>query len=108
VPDHPGGVSTACPVIVEGEEEVPRGHPPVRAFREAQRLTLKDISERCDLDLTTLSQLETGKQANPKLLTILLCVGAVGRRLHFSVHSSAEAALPPRRGRAALPDQQDR
>src|SRR4029077_15767626 len=65
----------------------------VRAFREAQGLTLKDVSERCGIDVATLSKLENGKQSNPTLFTMLLYVGAVGKRLHFSVLPRPKAAL---------------
>lgn len=73
------------PVIVEGEQEFWKAIREVRAFREAQGLTLKDVSERCGIDVATLSKLENGKQPNPTLFTMLLYVGAVGERLHFTV-----------------------
>src|SRR5438876_1623096 len=75
------------PVLVEGQQEFWKAIREVRAFREAQGLTLKDVSERCGIDVATLSKLENGKQANPTLFTMLLYVGAVGKRLHFSVHA---------------------
>src|SRR6266852_3255278 len=81
------------PIVVEGQEEFRKAIGRVRAFREAQGLTLKDISERCGIDVATLSKLENGKQANPTLFTMLLYVGAVGKRLHFSVHPRPQAAL---------------
>jgi chaperonin cofactor prefoldin len=56
----------------------------VRAFREAQGLTLKDVSERCGIDVATLSKLENGKQANPTLFTMLLVVFSKGRRLEYA------------------------
>ena len=74
------------PLVVEGQEEFWTAIRQVRAFREAQGLTLKAVSERCGIDVATLSKLENGKQANPTLFTMLLYVGAVGKRLHFSVH----------------------
>jgi transcriptional regulator with XRE-family HTH domain len=73
------------PVIVEGAEEFWIAIRQLRAFREAQGLTLKDVSERCGIDVATLSKLENGKQANPTLFTMLLYVGAVGKRLTFSI-----------------------
>jgi len=82
------------PIIVEGQQEFWEAIRTVRAFREAQGLTLKDVSERCGIDVATLSKLENGKQANPTLFTILLYVGAVGKRLHFSVRERPQVAVP--------------
>ena len=81
------------PILVAGQEEFWKAIRQVRAFREAQGLTLKDVSERCGMDVATLSKLENGKQANPTLFTMLLYVGAVGKRLHFSVRPRPQAAL---------------
>ena len=80
------------PVMVEGQAEFWNAIRQVRAFREAQGLTLKDVSERCGIDVATLSKLENGKQPNPTLFTMLLYVGAVGKRLHFSVRPRPHAA----------------
>src|SRR5262249_47084062 len=60
------------PIFVEGEHEFWKAIRKVRAYREAQGLTLKDVSERCGIDVATLSKLENGKQANPTLFTMLL------------------------------------
>lgn len=81
------------PIIVEGQQEFWKAIRQVRAFREAQGLTLKKVSERCGIDVATLSKLENGKQANPTLFTMLLYVGAVGMRLHFSVMERPQVAL---------------
>src|SRR5262249_15401473 len=75
------------PILVEGARGFWEAIRQVRAFREAQGITLKEVSERCGIDVATLSKLENGKQANPTLFTMLLYVGAVGKRLHFSVRS---------------------
>src|SRR5947209_5907797 len=71
----------------------PNGPRQVPAFREAQGLTLKDISARCGMDVATLSKLENGKQATPTLFTMLLYIGAVGKRLHFSVRPRPQPTL---------------
>jgi transcriptional regulator with XRE-family HTH domain len=81
------------PIIVEGQQDFWKALGQVRAFRQAQGLTLKDVSDRCGIDVATLSKLENGKQANPTLFTILLYVGAVGRRLHISVRPGLEEPL---------------
>ncbi len=89
------------PVIVEGEQEFWKAIRAVRAFREAQGLTLKDVSERCGIDVATLSKLENGKQTNPTLFTMLLYVGAVGKRLHFSVRQRPQTILQISESRGA-------
>jgi transcriptional regulator with XRE-family HTH domain len=73
------------PIVVEGQAEFWQAIRQVRAFREAHGMTLKDVSDRCGIDVATLSKLENGKQANPTLFTMLLYVGAVGMRLNFNV-----------------------
>ncbi len=80
-------------VMVEGQEEFWKAIRQVRACREAQGLTLKDVSQRCGIDVATLSKLENGKQPNPTLFTMLLYVGAVGQRLQFSVRHRPKAEL---------------
>jgi DNA-binding XRE family transcriptional regulator len=81
------------PIIVEGAEEFWKAIRQLRALREAQGLTLKDVSERCGIDVATLSKLENGKQANPTLFTMLLYVGAVGKRLTFSIRTRPKLAV---------------
>src|SRR5207244_3473616 len=81
------------PISVEGQQEFWKAIRQVRACREAQGLTLKDVSQRCGIDVATLSKLENGKQANLTLFTMLLYVGAVGKRLHFSVRERPQVAL---------------
>jgi transcriptional regulator with XRE-family HTH domain len=84
------------PILVEGGQEFWKAIRQVRAFREARGLTLKEVSQRCGIDVATLSKLENGKQANPTLFTILLYVGAVGMRLDFTArerrHVEAEVS----------------
>src|SRR5580704_484081 len=80
-------------VIVEGQQEFWKVIRRVRGFREAQGLTLKDVSERCGIDVATLSKLENGKQANPTLFTMLLYAGAVGKRMYFSVRERPRATV---------------
>ena len=81
------------PISVEGQQEFWKAIRQVRAFPEAQGLTLKEVSARCGMDVATLSKLENGKQANPTLFTMLLYVGAVGKRLHFSVRQQPQPDL---------------
>jgi hypothetical protein len=81
------------PVVVAGEQEFWKAIRKVRAFRRARGMTLKDVSVRCGIDVATLSKLENGKQVNPTLFTMLLYVGAVGKRLYFSVRPRPQAAV---------------
>jgi transcriptional regulator with XRE-family HTH domain len=81
------------PILVEGAKEFWKAIREVRALREAQGLTLKDVSERCGIDVATLSKLENGKQANPTLFTMLLYVGAVGKRLAFSIQEKPQVPV---------------
>lgn len=80
------------PVIVDGQQEFWKAIGRARAFREAQGITLKEVSERCGIDVATLSKLENGKQANPTLFTMLLYFGALGKRLHFAVRDRSKLA----------------
>ena len=81
------------PIIVEGQQEFWQAIRKARAYREAQGLTLRDVSDRCGIDVATLSKLENGKQANPTLFTMLLYIGALGKRLHFSVQARPPATV---------------
>jgi transcriptional regulator with XRE-family HTH domain len=81
------------PIIVEGAEEFWKAIRQLRAFREAQGVTLKDVSERCGIDVATLSRLENGKQPNPTLFTMLLYVGALGKRLAFSIRERPQISV---------------
>jgi transcriptional regulator with XRE-family HTH domain len=81
------------PILVEGQEEFWKAIHELRCFREAEGLTLKDVSQRCGIDVATLSKLENGKQANPTLFTMLLYAGALGKRLHFSVGPRPKPAI---------------
>jgi len=83
----------AGPIMVEGQEEFRKAIRRVRSYRAAQGLTLKDISTRCGIDVATLSKLENGKQTNPTLFTMLLYVGAVGKRLHFAIGERQKISL---------------
>jgi transcriptional regulator with XRE-family HTH domain len=81
------------PVLVEGAEEFWKVIRQARACRERQGLTLKHVSERCGIDVATLSKLENGRQANPTLFTMLLYVGALGQRLGFSIRPRRRPAV---------------
>jgi transcriptional regulator with XRE-family HTH domain len=57
----------------------------LRLERERQGLSLTDLAERTGIDRATISKLETGKIANPTLLTLRTYAAALGKRLSWSL-----------------------
>jgi DNA-binding phage protein len=57
----------------------------LKAAREAQGLSLADITERTGMDRSALSKLETGQRANPTVETLVRYAEAVGKRLIVSL-----------------------
>lgn len=55
------------------------------AARHQQGLSLADIRERTGMERSTISRLETSKDANPTLLTLQRYAGAVGRSVRISL-----------------------
>jgi DNA-binding phage protein len=53
----------------------------LKAAREAQGLSLADITDRTGMDRSALSKLETGQRANPTFETLTRYAEAVGKRL---------------------------
>lgn len=53
----------------------------LREVRQQQGLSLSDIEERTGLDRASLSRLETGKQVNPTVATLIRYAQAVGKRI---------------------------
>ena len=53
----------------------------LKAAREAQGLSLADLSRLTGMDRSALSKLETGQRPNPTLETLARYAEAVGRRL---------------------------
>lgn len=65
----------------------------LRSERERQGLSLADMAERTGIDRATISQLETGKLANPTIGTLRTYARALGRRLAWTLET-AEAGNP--------------
>jgi DNA-binding Xre family transcriptional regulator len=57
----------------------------LKAAREAQGLSLADLTERTGMDRSALSKLETGQRPNPTLETLARYAEAVGKRLVVSL-----------------------
>jgi ribosome-binding protein aMBF1 (putative translation factor) len=53
----------------------------LKAAREAQGLSLADLTERTGMDCSALSRLETGQRTNPTIDTLVRYAEAVGKRL---------------------------
>jgi transcriptional regulator with XRE-family HTH domain len=53
----------------------------LRKAREDAGLSLTDVEKRTGIDKATLSRLETGKQANPTVDTLVRYAAAVGKQL---------------------------
>lgn len=53
----------------------------LKAAREAQGLSLADMTERTGMDRSALSKLETGQRANPTIETLVRYAEAVGKHL---------------------------
>lgn len=57
----------------------------LKASREAQGLTLADVSAASGMSVPALSSLETGRNDNPTLRTLQRYASAIGRRLVIGV-----------------------
>lgn len=57
----------------------------LKAAREAQGLSLADVTERTGMDRSALSKLETGQRSNPTFATLTRYAEAVGKRLVVSL-----------------------
>lgn len=57
----------------------------LKAAREAQGLSLADLTELTGMDRSALSKLETGKRPNPTVETLVRYAEAVGKRLTVSL-----------------------
>lgn len=57
----------------------------LKAAREAQGLSLADLTDLTGMDRSALSKLETGQRANPTVETLVRYAEAVGKRLVVSL-----------------------
>jgi ribosome-binding protein aMBF1 (putative translation factor) len=62
--------------------------PQLKAAREAQGLSLADLTERTGMDRSAISKLESGQRANPTIDTLVRYAEAVGKRLVVTLADS--------------------
>jgi ribosome-binding protein aMBF1 (putative translation factor) len=65
--------------------------------RERQGLTLKDVSERAEIDQAALSRLESGTNGNPTLDTLYRIAAALGKRIVCSIQDAIQSSPSKRR-----------
>jgi Helix-turn-helix. len=75
----------------------------LKAAREAQSLSLADLSQLVGMDRSALSKLENGQRPNPTIETLVRYAQAVGKRLVVSLadSESSDGALTPQAKRSA-------
>jgi DNA-binding XRE family transcriptional regulator len=64
----------------------------LRAVREAAKLTLAELSDASGIAKPALSRLETGRQDNPTLMTVLRYAHALGKRLVWTLQDDEAPA----------------
>jgi DNA-binding XRE family transcriptional regulator len=64
----------------------------MRKIREEAGLSLTDVAERSGIDKGALSRLETGKQLNPTMDTLVRYATAVGKQLVLSLLDLPQAS----------------
>jgi DNA-binding XRE family transcriptional regulator len=64
----------------------------MRKIREEAGLSLTDVAERSGIDKGALSRLETGKQLNPTVDTLVRYATAVGKQLVLSLQDMPKAS----------------
>ncbi len=67
------------------DEELLTALAALRVERERQGLSLTALSELTGIDRATISKLETGKVANPTVVTLRIIAAALGKRLTWSL-----------------------
>lgn len=65
-----------------------------RKAREARGLTVSEVADRMGVDPATVSRLESGKQANPTVNTVLRYVEAIGLRVAWGLADRDDAPIP--------------
>jgi transcriptional regulator with XRE-family HTH domain len=65
-----------------------------RKAREAQGLSLSEVAERMGCDHAAVSRLETGKQANPTVNTVMRYVQAIGLRVTWGLAERDDRPIP--------------
>ena len=70
-----------------------------RAAREARGLSVSEVAGRMGVDHAAVSRLESGKQANPTVNTVMRYVEAIGLRVAWGLADRDDVAIPRGEGR---------
>ena len=65
-----------------------------RAAREGRGLSLTEVAARMGVDHAAVSRLESGKQANPTVNTVMRYVEAIGLRVTWGLSARDDAPIP--------------
>jgi transcriptional regulator with XRE-family HTH domain len=65
-----------------------------RKAREGRGLTVSEVAERMGVDHAAVSRLESGKQANPTVNTVMRYVEAIGLRVAWGLAGRDDDAIP--------------
>jgi DNA-binding phage protein len=72
----------------------------IQKAREARGLSVSDVAARMGVDHAAVSRLESGKQANPTVNTVMRYVEAIGLRVAWGLAERDDAPVPRGEGRA--------
>lgn len=70
-----------------------------RKEREARGLSVSEVALRMGVDHAAVSRLESGKQANPTVNTVMRYAEAIGLRVAWGLAERDDAAIPRGEGR---------
>jgi transcriptional regulator with XRE-family HTH domain len=65
-----------------------------RKTRESRGLSLSEVADRMGVDHAAVSRLETGKQPNPTVNTVMRYVEAIGLRVTWGLADRDDAPIP--------------
>jgi transcriptional regulator with XRE-family HTH domain len=65
-----------------------------RKAREARGLSVSEVAGRMGVDHASVSRLESGKQANPTVNTVMRYVEAIGLRVAWGLAERDDAPIP--------------
>jgi transcriptional regulator with XRE-family HTH domain len=71
-----------------------------RQAREGRGLSLSEVAGRMGVDHAAVSRLESGKQANPTVNTVMRYVEAIGLRVAWALAKREDAPIPRGEDRA--------
>lgn len=74
--------------------DIQRALQALKQERERSGLSIRDVAERSGLDRAVISRLETGKQDNPTVATLMRYAAAVGKRFLWCYEDLAAKSTP--------------